>query len=203
MWYTHRHIPVMNPEEWYNRLGNAYQEYHTKLSARDRSSIEKYLPRKLQGLAVLDLWGGDGRRARSLSNEKIGRWTILDISTNLLSLAPWRTERVHTDLLIPFPLEAQSYDLIICTFVLSHLSRLDDFATEARRVIRPWGRMLIFHYYERRPRVHMVDNKPYKIQTRHRPFDVVHHHLVDAWWDVDVFPVDEMSKLYCCFPCSS
>ncbi|MDP2670788.1 MAG: class I SAM-dependent methyltransferase [bacterium] len=99
--------------------------------------------------------------------------TILDISEKLLSRTPAWVSRVQADLLDILPLQDESYDLILCSFVLLHLSALENLFIEARRVIRPKGRMLIFHHQERRPRVHTIEGRPCKIQTRHWTFEQI------------------------------
>lgn len=59
--------------------------------------------------------------------------------------------------------------------------------------------MLIVHHYERRPYLHRDQEGVFRIQTRHRSWEQVEAHLRRAGWQVDLFRVDDQTKLYCCF----
>lgn len=200
--YTHQHIPVVDPEEGYDLLATSYQSYHQKLSAWDAHALQKYMPRSVEHLRVLDLGGGDGRRAKIYASRGVDSRTILDVSEKLLGQAPGWTTRLQVDLTQNWPLSSGSYDLLLCSFVLLHLPTLITTFTEAHRVIAPQGRMLLFHHHERRPRVHKhpITGKPYKITTYHWSFEDIQQELLLTGWDVDIFSIDEVSKLYCCFP---
>lgn len=200
MSYQHEHIPFLEPKEGYNLVANVYHTYHKKLNARDQAAVKTYLPRSLQGLSVLDLWGGDGRRALRLQWSGFTSRTIVDIAQAMLDKAPQRTHKVCADLREPIPLLDASCDLVLCTFVLWHIDMLETLMREARRCIRPSGRMLVVYHHERRPFVHHLHEGAMKIKTRHRREEEVVDELQAAGWQVDVFPIDEATNIYCCFP---
>lgn len=200
MSYQHEHIPFLEPKEWYNKAASMYHTYHAKLNTRDQAAIKKYLPRSLEGLSVLDLWWWDGRRAEALQWKWFASRTIVDISQSMLDNAPSWTERMCADLREPLPLRSNAYDLLLCTFVLLHLDSIDTFLSETRRCIRSSGRMLVVHHQERRPFVHNLHEGAMKIKTRHRREEELVDELQAAGRQVDVFPVDAATNIYCCFP---
>lgn len=200
MSYQHEHIPFLEPKEWYNKVAHIYGTYHTKLNQRDVPAIKKYLPRSLHGVAVLDLGWGDWRRAKWLQWTWFSSRTIVDIAQVMLDHAPWRTDKVCADLRSPLSIKANTYGLILCTFVLLHLDQIGTIFSEARRCITKEWRMLIIHHHERRPYVHHLASGSFKIKSWNRRDEEVALELGAAWREVDVFPVDESTKIYCCFP---
>ncbi len=200
MSYQHEHIPFVEPTDWYNQVAEFYHDYHKKLTLWDEWAVMKYLPRSLQGVHVLDLGGWDGRWATLLQGKWIASWTIIDSAQYMLDRAPAWTQKVHADLREPLPVASERYELILTVFLLLHLDTLSSVFTEARRCIHPSWRMLIVHHHERRPFVHDTEQWPLKIKTRHRRFEEVEYELKATWREVDVFPVDEVTKIFCCFP---
>jgi len=200
MSYQHEHIPFVEPIDWYNQVADVYKTYHRKLNTRDVWAVKKYLPRSLQWVHVLDLGGGDGRRAILLQWMWIPSRTIVDISQSMLDHAPSRTQKVCADIREPFPLEWGTHELILMTFVLLHLDAISGVLAEARRCIAPTWRMLIVHHHERRPFVHHISTGNLKIKTRHWRYEDLEAELKATWWEVDIFPVDEATKIFCCFP---
>lgn len=200
MSYTHEHVPVVPAKQGYNRLSKHYASYHKQLTAWDKAACEKCLPRSLCWVQVLDLWWGDGRRAKLLLRKEIARRVIVDQAEDLLVQAPWRTEKILADLEQPLPISEDGvFDLILCNFVLLHLQGTTLFA-EARRLVAPTWRMLLFHHQERRPYLHDVQNESFKIETFYRRDEEILQCLEEECWTVDVFTVDESTTLYCCFP---
>lgn len=200
MSYQHEHIPLLEPKQWYNQIANVYAPYHASLTQWDQAAIKKYLPRSLQWIHVLDLGGGDGRRAKLLQWMWFASRTIVDIAQSMLNNAPWWTKKICADLHTPLPIPSETYGLIISAFVLLHLDELMVMFTEARRCITPDWRMLLVHHYERRPFVHESDNGPVKIKTWHRRYEDIETALESCWWQVDVFAIDASTKIFCCFP---
>lgn len=199
MSYQHEHIPFVEPKDGYNQVAHIYHTYHTKLNQRDQPAITKYLPRSLLWIHVLDLGGGDGRWAKKLQPSGFASRTIVDIAQAMLDHAPSRTQKVCGDLRDPLSVSSATYELILCTFVLLHLDQLHMFCAEARRCIAKGWRMLIIHHNERRPFVHHLPTWAMKIKSWHRRNEEVIDELHAAWWEVDVFDVDESTKIFCCF----
>jgi SAM-dependent methyltransferase len=92
---------------------------------------------------VLDLGGGDGRLAAELSS---GEVTVADASRVALDRArrhvpAARLVQVEPD--APLPLEDSAFDLVLCADVLAHVHDVQLLLSEARRVLRPGGRLAI------------------------------------------------------------
>ena len=201
MWYQQQHTPVLSPQEWYNLLETHYRTYHKQLTERDKPTVLQYLPRSLKDKRVLDLWGGDGRRAMLLRDKQVTSRTIVDNAENLLNHAPRRTEKIVADLEHPLPpTVVWPYDLILCLFVCIHLQEIEPICIEASKLISPDGRMLLLHHHERRTYIHEMPDQTFKIQTKHRRRDDIEEALSWAGWVYDTIDIDEYTKLYSCFP---
>jgi ubiquinone/menaquinone biosynthesis C-methylase UbiE len=92
---------------------------------------------------VLDLGGGDGRLAAELA---AGELTVADPSPVALGRARRRVPGARLVELVPdapLPLEDASFDLVLCAHVIEHVHDVQLFLSEARRVLRPGGRLAI------------------------------------------------------------
>ncbi len=93
---------------------------------------------------VLDLGGGMGRMSIPLSNRHFV--TLTDISPQMLDLArPYAGERLSLRVAdarsLPFP--DQSFDYVLAIDLLPHIPVPEDLLVEARRVLKPGGRLII------------------------------------------------------------
>jgi SAM-dependent methyltransferase len=83
---------------------------------------------------------------------------VLDVGSGTKPYAPWKKPTVRwigidvapgpgVDILIPangaWPLESASYDAVLCTQVLEHLSNLELTLQEVVRVLKPGGRLIV------------------------------------------------------------
>ena len=105
--------------------------------------------------AVVEFGCGTGRFAARLLREELpgsATYLGLDISTRMAELAraavaPWsgRASVELTDGAVQLPLEDGSVDRVVSTYVLDLLSPADGaaFVAEARRVLRPGGRLAL------------------------------------------------------------
>jgi ubiquinone/menaquinone biosynthesis C-methylase UbiE len=92
---------------------------------------------------VLDLGGGDGRLAPELAAAEL---TIADVSAVALERARRRVPRArltHVEPDRPLPFEDSSFDLVLCADVLEHVRDVQLLLSEARRVLRPGGRLAV------------------------------------------------------------
>jgi SAM-dependent methyltransferase len=92
---------------------------------------------------ALDLGGGDGRLGAELAAEEL---TVADVSTVALERARRRLPDAVTVPLepdAPLPLPDSHFDLVLCADVLEHVHDVQLLLSEARRVLRPSGRLAL------------------------------------------------------------
>jgi ubiquinone/menaquinone biosynthesis C-methylase UbiE len=106
-----------------------------------------HLVRFVEGLgaaeAALDLGCGDGRLTARLQAERV---TAADVSPSALERAAQRLP--HAQLLelepdAPLPLTDSSFDLVLCAETVEHVRDVQLLLSEARRVLRPGGRLAV------------------------------------------------------------
>src|SRR5581483_9988333 len=95
-------------------------------------------------VSVLEVGCGTGHWLNFLS-DKIGFLTGLDLSANMLQRA--RESAPETPLVRGrvehLPYHAQSFDRVFCINAFHHFAERDKFLTEAQRVLRPHGGLMI------------------------------------------------------------
>ena len=154
----------------------------------------------MTGKRVLDVGAGDARLYSYFADKDVA-YTAMDCAEELLKRAPGRAEKVVGDINQPWPFADGSYDVVLCFFVLLHLSDLDHFFVEANRVLTPGGRLIILHNYQRRSFTYDIHGKKFKIQDRHhRDEDIVE--IGESYFSSsESIPLIEkdatLGKLYC------
>ena len=106
-----------------------------------RAIIDEY-PEPLRGQRILDIGAGTGAISRALQQR--GAIPVgLDAAPDMVDLMKARgIDAVVGDLLaLPFP--DNRFDGAVAAFSLSHVDRPDKALTEAARVVRPGGRIII------------------------------------------------------------
>jgi len=99
------------------------------------------------GKSVLELGCGTGLNTAHLA-ESAQAVTAIDLSTRMLAEAAKRVRADHVDflcldLLAGLPFEDSSYDVVVETLVLEHVSDLGSVFTEVFRLMRPGGQFLM------------------------------------------------------------
>jgi SAM-dependent methyltransferase len=92
---------------------------------------------------ALDLGCGDGRLGALLEADEL---TLADVSPVALERAGRRLPQarlVELDPDTPLPLRDGAFDLVLCAETLEHVRDVQLFLSEARRVLRPSGRLAI------------------------------------------------------------
>jgi SAM-dependent methyltransferase len=118
-----------------------------RLAGEEPAAPPAHLKRFVEGLgpveAALDLGCGDGRLTGAL---EAARLTVADVSDVALERAARRLPdavavRLEPD--APLPLADGSFDLVLCAEVVEHVRDLQLTLSEARRVLRPGGRLAV------------------------------------------------------------
>ncbi len=92
---------------------------------------------------ALDLGCGDGRLSALLD---AGHLTLADVSDVALQLAARRLPAAQVVALEPdaaLPLPDNAFDLVLCTETIEHVRDVQLLLSEARRVLRPGGRLAL------------------------------------------------------------
>jgi cytosine/adenosine deaminase-related metal-dependent hydrolase/ubiquinone/menaquinone biosynthesis C-methylase UbiE len=101
--------------------------------------VLEYLLPAIKGRDVVDFGCGTGRWLSTLAGRSARSLTGIDCSQEMLAVARRKLSGVATllsgDCDAP-PLESRSADLILCSFVLSYLSSVANFAAHLRRIAR-------------------------------------------------------------------
>jgi SAM-dependent methyltransferase len=93
--------------------------------------------------AALDIGCGDGRLSRLLDADAL---TLADVSDVALGRAARRLPRARAVAVapdVPLPLPDNAFDLVLCVETIEHVRDLQLLLSEARRVLRPGGRLAI------------------------------------------------------------
>jgi ubiquinone/menaquinone biosynthesis C-methylase UbiE len=92
---------------------------------------------------ALDLGAGDGRLAGELAAERL---VLADPSRTALDRAARRLPSVSVAVVepdAPLPFADSAFDLVVCVHVLNHVRDVQLLLSEARRVLRPGGRLAV------------------------------------------------------------
>jgi len=141
------HVPV---REGYDRWAAIYDAEDNPLIALE----SRHLPTALGPVAsldLLDLGCGTGRHAVRCAAEG-ARVTAVDFAGEMLTLAQRKpgadsVRFIEHDLERPLPLPAASFDRVLSCLVMEHLRDLTAFLSEARRVCRPDGWIVVTHLH--------------------------------------------------------
>jgi methionine biosynthesis protein MetW len=96
------------------------------------------------GADVLDVGCGAGNGYAPEVAERARSYTGVDVSAHAVGLARERgLEAVVVEDASRLPFEDASFDVALCVEVLEHLLRPDEAVVEARRVLRPGGRLVV------------------------------------------------------------
>ena len=124
-------------------MGSRYDDELWELVPEEVEPSPSHLRRFVRGLGpverALDLGCGDGRLSAELM---AGQLTIADVSRAARSRLPHATV-VELDPDTPVPLPDSSHDLVLCAETLEHARDVQLLLSEARRVLRPGGRLAI------------------------------------------------------------
>lgn len=137
------HLPT---KEGYDRWAEVYDADANPLIELEEARVENLLG-SVSDLDVLDVGCGTGRHALRLAAQG-ARVTAVDFSEGMLEKARRKPGaervdfRVH-DLAQPLPFPPHTFDRIVCGLVLDHVSDLEAFFANIRRVLRPGGSAVV------------------------------------------------------------
>lgn len=199
MWYRSSKKLIHDSETGYNLIAAQYSQRHHKLDLRDRRIRRPWIPRELQGLRIIDLWGGDGRLYKFFREAKVD-YTVVDIAAQMMKKLPGVVHRVVADLEEERTRTQDIYDIGLCFFTLLHVSDLEHFFAESYRIIGEKGRLIVQYHREWKPMEHHVGITYFQIETYQHSYDEIHDAASWQWWKVKVLDIIEnnvlVSKIY-------
>jgi len=196
MWYDSSHISILDPQIWYDLVSDQYHDFHDHLDSFEKWTFTRFLPRDEKNLSIIDLWAGDWRLYKYLNKLNPEKYVACDISSKLLSRHPWKNvEKIVCDLETPLPFENDSFDLATSFFVLEHIADLENFFSEVYRILRPWWRLIIWHFLQRREFIRKKWKEKFKIRLfNHRVGDLKSISVAN-FFRTNAFPVHESKDL--------
>lgn len=124
-----------------------YDDEIWRLVPAEAGPPPKHLARFVHGLgklpSALDLGCGDGRLSAELGAREL---VAADVSREAIARAGARVPAARTVLVEPdepLPFQESSFDLVLCAETIEHVRDVQLLLSEARRVLRPGGRLAL------------------------------------------------------------
>ena len=144
-------VSTVDPLTGYDRWAKAYAHEENPVLELEGRVLNRLLP-DLEGKCVLDIGCGTGRVTRILAERNAARITAVDFSINMLVQARKqlrgsdRTQLAAAEALA-LPFANESFDLVTCSLMISHVEALQRFVAELARVARPGSHLLISEFH--------------------------------------------------------
>lgn len=114
---------------------------------------------------ILDIGAGDGRVYDYFQDRRFRSYTAMDISPAMLTqLRASNVTKVVADMNEIRPFADLSYDVLLSFFALEYVTDLQDFFTQAYRVMRQDAIFVFSYFYQRREFVFGHADEQYKIE---------------------------------------
>jgi ubiquinone/menaquinone biosynthesis C-methylase UbiE len=129
---------LVSAAEGYERWAPTYDEAPNPLLAREERYLAPLLP-SLNGKNVLDLACGTGRWLEMLFARGASSGIGIDVSSAMLQVARHKAAirgRLARADCVQLPFRASAFDLVICSFALSHIVELRATVSELSRVTK-------------------------------------------------------------------
>ena len=195
-------IPVYSSKEGYNAIAKEYHHSRNQLSSFDHNIWIRCLPRELRWLRILDLGAGDWRTFGTFRWTGYERYVAFDGAERLLKRhSGTNVEKVLGDFEEDLPFDDESFDIITMFFVVEHVQDMWHLLAEIRRILAPWGRLIISYFPKRRENKYKDGNQPFKIEVAHRKFADIEEAAEYEFFQIEEIPIRDWSsivgKIYC------
>jgi ubiquinone/menaquinone biosynthesis C-methylase UbiE/cytosine/adenosine deaminase-related metal-dependent hydrolase len=133
------------PSDVFDTWAHVYDEQPNPLLALEQRFLSRMLP-DVAGLNVLDAGCGTGRWLQLLAHHRPGSLVGVDSSPQMLERAQAKVGSasvLRNGSCTSLPLQDNTFDLVLASFVLSYLDDVEDFARELHRVGRPGATIFV------------------------------------------------------------
>ena len=130
----------------YNRWSDTYDAQPNPLRDLDLRVLQRLLT-DLADKVVVEAGCGTGKNSRWLA-QSCQRLIGLDFSGRMLALARQKVQRpnvqfIHHDIRQPWPVEAETVDLVLINLVLEHIEQLEPIFRHAGAIMRPAAQLIV------------------------------------------------------------
>lgn len=143
---TVRHLPVA---EAYDRWATSYDSYDNPMLFGADHALTQHVE-AAKGKCIVELGCGTGRNLARFAQHGANKLVGCDLSPGMLQQARNRAldcTLLEHDMAHPLPLEAASADLVLFSLTLEHVSELVAPFTEARRLLRDDGSIVVIEIH--------------------------------------------------------
>ena len=149
--YIRHSIRETEPETAYNLWAGGYDQQPDNLMLALDNEVFSALLNKLPlvKLDIIDVGCGTGRHWYQIMSQKPGRIVGYDVSMEMLNMLKQKFpgQQVHRQIGHLLKEADNSFDLLVCTLTLAHISNAAAAIREWYRVIKPGGSMIITDYH--------------------------------------------------------
>lgn len=131
----------------YDRWAEVYDHDANPLLALEEPILRATIGNQIAGVSILELGCGTGRHTAWLASAG-AKVTAVDFSVGMLEQARKKLSADNVtflthDLHEPIPLADEMFEMVVSGLLLEHIRKLHPFFSEARRVLKPGGRMVV------------------------------------------------------------
>ena len=134
------HLPVASA---YDRWAATYDGYDNPMVFLATHILAQHLP-TARNLDVFEFGCGTGRNLKALQAAGARSVAGCDLSAGMLAHAP---NAFQHDITTPLPVPDRSAGLVLFSLTLEHIEHLTPPLSEARRILRPSGRILVIEIH--------------------------------------------------------
>lgn len=191
MWYNKKHIEILDPETWYDKIYKEYIEHHNFLDNFDKKLWQRFISRDLQWKVIIDLWCWDGRISNFFVWKWIKKYIWVDISKNMLKNTKSYVTKIQSDLNNDIPIQDETWDIIISLFTVLHIDNIENFFKEVYRILKKDWVFILFHHIERKNYIYKKWKEEFKISTNKWSYKQITDLLDYNFFKFNIYDVKE------------
>ena len=192
MAYDSKHTEILAPEEGYNITKDEYKKYWPHLNTFYSIDFNRFVPRVRKDYRVLDLGAWDWRMYEQLKKINPDDYVACDCAKELLSKHPGRIKKVVCNLEKDWPFEDESFDLLSAFFLLEHIEDIEHFFSEAYRILKNNGQLIIGHFLQRRLFMWSINWRRFKIEQFPHTIEDLENQAKEIWFKTWVMPLRDV-----------